>query len=204
MAYKDRAGQDLTPVMKEVWNARARFPELTIEEIALQLERSPQSVRGAWQSARVRKGYKGKTVPSAMELVDEKKGKKDEPRALESQTSARRVRKELKEVKTERLAVLAGSVSEAALESLHRIEPDDWDKASLKERAITAGILIDKRQILRSEPTAIVEIRDHRRLDEVAQALLQELKRRGITLDPSEYQAQEEPLEPALLPLADE
>ncbi len=170
----------------------------------MQLERSPQSVKAAWQSARVRQGFKGRSVPTDVQLVGEATDEKDKPRALEGQTSARRQRKHLKDVKTEHLAKLAGSVSEASLESLDRMEPEEWDSISVKERAITAGICIDKRAVLRSEPTAIVEIRDHRRLDEVGRALLQELQRRGITLGPSEYQAQEEPLEPALLPLGDE
>ena len=71
---------------------------------------------------------------------------------------------------------------------------------SPKERALVAAILIDKRALLRGEPTQIVDVRDHRRMDEVGKELVQEMRRRGITLDVAEYQSVEEPMEASIIP----
>lgn len=185
---------------------KVAHPELTISEIAVQLQRPEKSVQCSLHSARIRMG-----VPTRGPLPDDAKPLPDKllaasqtdevGRTLESQTSTRRVIKALKEVKTEALEKLTANVAFSALESLHRTTEKEWDKTDPKVKAVVAGILIDKRAILRGEPTAIVEVRDHRRLDEVGKALLAEMQRRGITLDKSEYQAQETAPEPQLTSL---
>ena len=43
--------------------------------------------------------------------------------------------------------------------------------------------LIDKRQLLKGEPTAITKLQDVRKLDEIARALHQEMERRGLLVD---------------------
>ncbi len=48
---------------------------------------------------------------------------------------------------------------------------------------VGAGILIDKRQVLRGEPTAITRFQDMRKLDELLVAVDKELKRRGKLVD---------------------
>ncbi len=44
---------------------------------------------------------------------------------------------------------------------------------------VAAGILIDKRQILKGEPTAITQFQDFRKLDEFLKQAAEELRRRG-------------------------
>ena len=44
---------------------------------------------------------------------------------------------------------------------------------------VAAGILIDKRQILRGQPTAITQFQDFRKLDEFLKQAAEELNRRG-------------------------
>ena len=44
---------------------------------------------------------------------------------------------------------------------------------------VAAGILIDKRQILRGEPTAITQFQDFRKLDDYLKQAAEELRRRG-------------------------
>lgn len=48
------------------------------------------------------------------------------------------------------------------------------------QKGILLGILIDKRQILRGQPTAILSIEDRRNLLELVPALVREVERRGL------------------------
>ncbi len=48
---------------------------------------------------------------------------------------------------------------------------------------VAAGILIDKRQLLSDRPTAITKYEDMRKLDEVIEDAMAELKRRGKLID---------------------
>ncbi len=48
---------------------------------------------------------------------------------------------------------------------------------------VAAGILTDKRQLLRGEPTAITRFQDMRKMDEILEAVGKELKRRGKLVD---------------------
>ncbi len=48
---------------------------------------------------------------------------------------------------------------------------------------VAAGILTDKRQLLRGEPTAITRFQDIRKMDEILEAVAKELKRRGKMID---------------------
>jgi hypothetical protein len=48
---------------------------------------------------------------------------------------------------------------------------------------VTSAIAIDKANVLEDRPTEVIELRDSRKLDEVANLLLDELKRRESTID---------------------
>ena len=48
---------------------------------------------------------------------------------------------------------------------------------------VSAGILIDKRQLLNDKPTAITQYSDMKKLDDVIEEALAELKRRGKMID---------------------
>ena len=48
---------------------------------------------------------------------------------------------------------------------------------------VAAGILIDKRQLLNDRPTAITQYSDMKKLDDVIEEALAELKRRGKMID---------------------
>lgn len=66
-------------------------------------------------------------------------------------------------------------------------------KATPKDLATIVNGLVEKRQLLKGEPTAITKLQDIRKLDEVAAALDKEMKRRGMLVDvtPEEPSAQE-------------
>ena len=48
---------------------------------------------------------------------------------------------------------------------------------------VAAGILTDKRQILKGDPTAIIKLQDMRKLDDILEAAVKELKRRPKMID---------------------
>ncbi len=48
---------------------------------------------------------------------------------------------------------------------------------------VAAGILMDKCQLLRGEPTAIMRFQDMCKMDEILEAVAKELKRRGKMID---------------------
>ena len=55
--------------------------------------------------------------------------------------------------------------------------------ASARDLAVIAGITIDKRQLLKGEPTKIMTIENIKNLDEVGKLLQAEMERRGMIID---------------------
>lgn len=55
--------------------------------------------------------------------------------------------------------------------------------AGAKDLAITAGILIDKAQLIKGQPTQILSHADREKIDELAPRVLAECRRRGITIE---------------------
>lgn len=61
--------------------------------------------------------------------------------------------------------------------------PEIISHAPLRELVSAANMTIEKMQLLQGEPTAITRFQDIRKLDEVAEMLNSELKRRGKLID---------------------
>ncbi len=76
-------------------------------------------------------------------------------------------------------------LEEGALKALWLLVADEAALKSLsgKELSTVAGGLLEKRQLLRGEPTAITRFEDIKKLDEVAELLNAELQRRGKLID---------------------
>lgn len=55
--------------------------------------------------------------------------------------------------------------------------------AGFRDLSMGIGILIEKRQLLKGEPTQIISIEERKRLDELLPMLVKEALRRGITID---------------------
>ena len=87
------------------------------------------------------------------------------------------VREEIQEVK---ISDMLGLFEDRAKKIVDSIDFDDIKGASLKDRAIAAGIFWDKAQVLRGQPTSIMAIDDRRELREVMQDFLKEASRRGF------------------------
>lgn len=87
---------------------------------------------------------------------------------------------ELKELKTSELLLWLNDRARRALEWL---DDTALAGASAKDLAIVVGILLEKRQLLRGEPTQILSVEERRRLDELVPVLLREAQRRGMLLE---------------------
>jgi hypothetical protein len=89
--------------------------------------------------------------------------------------------REVKSVRKERLTQLWGTRAE---QSLGGMTTDKFEKASLKDLAIMAGIATDKLLLLRGQPTEIIRTEDDRRtLAELASAFVIEARRRNVEID---------------------
>ena len=80
------------------------------------------------------------------------------------------------------LSMGAGEIAAQALWWI-RNDPSLWGRASIKELSTVYGQMIEKRQLLRGEPTQITRIQDIRELDEMAKLLHEEMEKRGLLID---------------------
>jgi len=73
--------------------------------------------------------------------------------------------------------------------ALEHLTDDKLAKAEVRDLAVAIGILTEKRQLLRGEPTSILSVEDRRTLAELVPLLLEEARRRGETIDlnPGEF-----------------
>jgi len=60
---------------------------------------------------------------------------------------------------------------------------EDIHKASLRDRAITFGVLVDKGLLLNGQPTQIVSFGERETFSELVRQVLKEASKRGITID---------------------
>ncbi len=86
----------------------------------------------------------------------------------------------IRKVKSEELA---GLFEDRAMRCVYYMDDFAMAGAPVKDLAISAGIMTDKARLLRGEATAIYSYKDIRKLDEIGAALMEEMKRRGITID---------------------
>jgi len=66
--------------------------------------------------------------------------------------------------------------------ALDHMTKEKYEKATLQQVSINFGILMEKRQLLRGEPTAIISIEESRNLGEMANQVYKELNRRGMAV----------------------
>ncbi len=62
-------------------------------------------------------------------------------------------------------------------------DPQVWNRASARDLAAISALMIDKRQLLRGEPTHVMRVEDFRKLDELGKVLHEEMERRGMLVD---------------------
>ncbi len=86
----------------------------------------------------------------------------------------------IREVKDRELARLCEDRAHRCLTYM-----DDFSMAgaSVKDLAISAGVMIDKSRLLKDQATHVIKIQDVRKLDEMAELLHAEMERRGMLVD---------------------
>ena len=101
---------------------------------------------------------------------------------------------DLQEASVAALAAIRGKVDDKVLSqqaeevgwmAIWRLlnDPQVWNRASARDLAAISALMIDKRQLLRGEPTQVIKIQDIRKLDEMAKVLHDEMERRGMLVD---------------------
>lgn len=88
-------------------------------------------------------------------------------------------------VKEAKTSVLLNLTADRARRIIESVTQSDIDDASLRDKAVAFGILVEKRQLLSGEPTHLIGIQDRRHLGDLTKALMLEAQRRGITIDTS-------------------
>lgn len=73
--------------------------------------------------------------------------------------------------------------------ALEHLTDDKLKKAEVRDLGVAIGILVEKRQLLRGEPTSILSVEDRRQLSEILPLIFAEARRRGetIELEPGEF-----------------
>lgn len=84
---------------------------------------------------------------------------------------------------------MVGSIEERIALVLHYLDEFGVSTATPRDLAIILGILIEKRQLLRGEPTQIMSVNERQHLEELVPALIEEARLRGMTVDltPADY-----------------
>ena len=90
------------------------------------------------------------------------------------------VKAEIGRVKTDVFLNLLDGRAKQILESIDEM---DIMQASLKDKVIASGILLEKRQLLSGEPTQIISSAERESLSDLIPALVHEAERRGLTID---------------------
>ena len=98
-----------------------------------------------------------------------------------------RIKSEFQPVLGEMRKVKTGEILKALEDRAYRalMYMDDYAlaKSSAKDLAVIAGIMLEKRALLRGEPTQILSIEDRQNMNELLPALLQEAQKRGMFVD---------------------
>ena len=81
-------------------------------------------------------------------------------------------------------------LTEKIVMTLSYMDDITFAKAGLKELSAALGVLIDRRQLMRGEPTQIMSNTDRKSMDELITKVMQVAQKRGLVvdLDKSEYQ----------------
>jgi hypothetical protein len=68
-------------------------------------------------------------------------------------------------------------------QALQFMSPEKMAAASVRDLAVTAGILAEKRALMRGEPTQILAVDDRKKLHEMWPVIMREVARRGMTVE---------------------
>ena len=86
----------------------------------------------------------------------------------------------IREIKDDEMVLL---LEDRAHRCVTFIDDLNMGGAGVRDLAISAGVLIDKARLLKGQPTQITRLEDVKKLDELAEMLNEEMKRRGRLID---------------------
>ena len=89
----------------------------------------------------------------------------------------------VKKVTTARLQDLLDHNSQRILEAVSTIPMDNLRTEGVKDLSVAMSLHLEKRALLRKEPTVRIEIDDRRHMKELLAAAINEMKRRDMTFD---------------------
>lgn len=76
-------------------------------------------------------------------------------------------------------------LSDRAFRVLESIDFEDIETATLRDKAMAASLMLEKRQLLMGEPTQILSVTERKQLDVLVGIVMQEAQRRGLEVDAS-------------------
>lgn len=85
-------------------------------------------------------------------------------------------------------------LEEKAWAALEMIDDFTLSCSSAKDLAIIVGIMLEKRQLLSGQPTAILSFEERRNMDELMPLLVKEAQRRGMIVDGHAHEIGGEPI----------
>jgi len=86
-------------------------------------------------------------------------------------------------LRTVNTGTLIQYLDDRALKALEYMDDAVFAEAPLRDLAVTMGILIEKRQLLRGEPTQILSVEERSSLDDLIPMIVDEAQRRGMAID---------------------
>lgn len=90
----------------------------------------------------------------------------------------------LKEVEKVTTKTLLGKMDVALPLLLDKMGDEELiNNSALREIAVSVGVLVEKRQLLLGEPTQIMTVEERRSMKELTPALIDEMKKRSLTVD---------------------
>ena len=105
------------------------------------------------------------------------------------ETKYKPVDDEIKALKTPQLLHL---IEEKIGMCLEHMDDYTFANAELRDLAVTFGILAEKRQLLRGEPTQILSVNERVNMNELLPQIIKEAGRRGMTIDATPTQIEHE------------
>ena len=184
----------LTPRQREAWELH--LTSASAPEIATQLGISDNRAYELVAAARRRLGLAKseevgiqKAIEAASPMIEEVRKlaleEGIEPQAVRGLVERMNraglgIPTDLREASAPQLLKLMG---DRALQLIESVDINAIADAKLRDKMIAFGILVDKLQLLRGEPTQRLDISDRRRMDELMVMMFKEAKRRGIKFD---------------------
>jgi hypothetical protein len=172
--WKNVLGMPLSPRQEQAIALRNLYPDATWRELAKKMTKTDGEAITVVQA----RNY----YSSGLKRIGNKKQDAEE----EIRVSVRQGKSSLREIDRKALAQKLMNVANITIDQFLTLDEEqilEMIQKNPSKMMVTSAIAIDKANVLEDRPTEVIEFRDSRKLDEVANLLLDELKRRENTID---------------------